>query len=247
MTTSLNLITPYEECYRSKNCWLQFFQNRKIITGTLLLSIIIHAAFFIRFSGLQDEHDVTKKISHSIEIILTKTSPEQPPIEKAITPPEPPVKKIKAEPELVKKVNKPAENFFAEQPIEELEKKQPEKLIEEPTNLASSQPLNTQADPALISSEKAQYLKHIAAHLDKHKFYPRSAKRRHIEGDVKVSFDLLLDGYILNLHTLSGHITLQEATSRSIHEALPLPKRPDSLLSLNTMKIEYTMQFALKN
>ncbi|MCW8855496.1 MAG: TonB family protein [Gammaproteobacteria bacterium] len=247
MTSRLNLITPHEEWCHSKNCWLQIFQSKKIIISTLVLSIIIHAAFFIHFSGLQNKHDVNKKISHSIEIILTKITPEQSQIEKIITPTEPPVKKIITESELVKETNKPAKKILEEQPIEELEKKQPDMPIEEPANLVSSQPLNTPTDPALINSEKEKYLKHIAAHLDKHKFYPRSAKRRHIEGDVKVSFDLLLDGYILNLHTLSGHIMLQEATSRSVHDALPLPKRPDSLLSLNTMKIEYTMLFSLKD
>ena len=243
MTTHVNLITPYDELCHSKACWLQILNTRKIIISTLLVSTIIHAAFFIRFNGLQNEHDANKEISHSLEIVLTKIKPQQAMLEKIISPVEPPVKESQQEPELVKKVETLAEKTFQEQPIEELVKEQPQKTRD---IIPQQQPLNSPTDPALINAEKEQYLKRIAAHLDKHKFYPRSAHRRHIEGTVKVSFDLLLNGNILNLYTYSGHTILQKATSDSIHNALPLPKRPESLASLNTMKIEYAMQFALK-
>lgn len=135
-----------------------------------------------------------------------------------------------------------ASKIVEEKPIEEPAKQQPE---EQPAEQTASQPLNTPTDPALLETEKAAYLKRIAAHIDKHKFYPRAARRRHIEGKVNVSFDLLIDGRISNLHTYSGPQILQQATADSIHGALPFPERPESLHALNSITIEYAMQFAL--
>jgi protein TonB len=87
----------------------------------------------------------------------------------------------------------------------------------------------------------------VAAHLEQHKFYPRAARRRHIEGAVQVSFELLEDGNISNLQILSGHSSLQKATEESIYQALPLPARPQTLLALQSIKIEYAMRFSLRD
>lgn len=248
MTTATGLINPY--AVEGRRTFIQLMQDKKVITTTLIVSILIHVAMFVRFSGLQTSFDMTKDISHSVEIVLTKYVPEKPPeIEKKQTPPKPPVKKIEPKPEPVKTLATPVkqplvEKTVLEDPIEEeiLE----EEPVEDSEPMLETQPNNVPVDPAFLISEKERYLKVLAAHLDKHKFYPRAARRRHIEGEVKVSFDLLLDGRVLNLHTFSGHPMLQKATSDSIHKAMPMPPRPESLLALNTMKIEYAMQYALK-
>lgn len=241
-STSLNLLTPYTARNRFV-ALLEIIQNKKVISFCLLFSVFLHVLFFVRFGGLQSNHNVDMPISRSIDIVLNKYIPEKPPeVKKKIKPVK---KKIVEKPKPIeKKVVKPIE------PIPVVEEEIVEEVVEEPIEeqkVAQAQPLNTPPDPSILNRKKRLYLDSVAAHLDKHKFYPRSARRRHIEGSVQVSFDLLEDGNILNLKIFSGHSALQKATSESITSALPMPPRPESLLALNTMKIEYSMQFSLKD
>jgi len=252
MTTgsSIDLLIPHTEPKLYARL-LEIIQNKKIIFLCLAFSIVIHILFLIRFSGLESKHNTNTPVSRSIDIELNRYMPEKAPeIQKKVKPikrkiiknpkpaPKPVEKKIVA-PE--KKQAVVEESITQEEPVEELVKE----IIEEKQTL-QSQVSNAPEDPALMVSEKKQYLETIAAHLSKHKFYPRSARRRHIEGEVKVSFDLLPDGNILNLKIFSGHTILQKAASESISSSLPMPQRPDSLLALNIMNIEYTMKYALK-
>jgi len=245
MTTSssIDLLFPHEEPKLYVRL-LEIIQNRKIIFLCLMFSVCMHIIFFIRFSGLENKHDINKTVSHSVDIILNKYIPNQAPKVKPVERKE--INKPKPKP-IEKKIVTPTETQpvikekIVEEKIEEIQEDEP---IEE--QFVQSIPNNVPTDPALLVDEKKQYLETIAAHLDKHKFYPRSARRRHIEGGVKVSFDLLPNGNILNLKTFSGHSALQKATSESISSSLPMPPRPENLLALNTMKIEYTMQYAFK-
>ena len=250
-SASLDLLIPHTEPTLYARL-LEIFQNRKIIFLCLIFSILMHVVFLIRFSGLENEHNLEKPVSHSVDIILSKYIPDQPPqILQEIIPVKPkPIEKPKPTP-VEKTITKPAESqpVVEEKIIEEIPEEITEEAIEEEQieteQFVQNQPNNAPSDPAFLVNEKKQYLETIAAHLDKHKFYPRSARRRHIEGGVKVSFDLLPDGNILNLKVFSGHSVLQKATSNSISSSLPMPHRPENLLALNTMKIEYTMQYAL--
>ena len=249
MTTgsSIDLLIPHEEPKIYARL-LEIIQNKKIIFLCLAFSVFMHIVFFIRFSGLESEHNINMPVSHSIDIVLSKYIPEQvPQIQDEIKPVKRKIIEKQKPKQVEPKIVAPAETqpVIEEKFVEEkIEEAQEDELIEE--QFVQSIPNNAPADPSLLVNEKKQYLETIAAHLDKHKFYPRSARRRHIEGGVKVSFDLLLDGNILNLKIFSGHSALQKATTESIRSALPIPPRPESLLALNTMKIEYTMQYEIK-
>jgi len=248
MTISTNTYTDQLMPYTVQNRYadlVEIIRHKKIISLCILFSVGLHIAFLIRVDGLENKNLMDMPVSHSVDITLTKYIPEdvpqiqqqtQPVKRKTIEKPKPVEPKIVAPTE--------TQPVVKEQVVEEVIEEEP---LEEPVEetIAQTQANNAPVDPALISSDKALYLESIAAHLDKHKFYPRSARRRHIEGDVKVSFDLLQDGNILNLKIMSGHSALQKATSESINSSLPMPPRPESLLTLNTMTIEYSMQFSL--
>ena len=223
--------------------------HNKIICLTLFLSILLHISFFINFSGLQNISENIVENSHSIELTLSKPIPNQPNKTVKNTAPNKhkPVGKSQSQSQKPVATN-------TQKPIEKPVTITEEKQIEEPVidktdadelaEIEHSTP--TTNDHALLLSEKEEYMRALAEHLNKHKFYPQSARRRNIEGNIRISFDLLQDGNILNLRILSGHKVLQRATSESIKSALPMPPRPESLLALNTMKIEYAMQYAIK-
>ncbi len=237
ITTSTNPPVTHTD-QEQHACLITIIQDKNIIFLSFVISLLIHIAFFIQFSGVKHEHDKEMPVSHSINIILNKEVPDQAPQDQEEIKP---VKRETTAPAKTKPVINDKEKLIEEK-IEEVAKEKP---IER-KQFIPSQPNNLPSDQALLDNEKKQYLELIAAHLDKHKFYPRSARRRHIGGDVKVSFDLMKDGNILNLKVFSGHSVLQEATLESVNSALPMPQRPESLMTLNTIKIEYTMQYAIK-
>jgi protein TonB len=135
------------------------------------------------------------------------------------------------------------------QPKRTLPAPAPETAVSLPTEpVTGSRPENTQAlqPAAAVATASAQetYLARLLAHIDSHKFYPRSARRRGQEGDVHVMFYLLQDGGIRALEISGGNRQLREATERAVQAALPLPQPP---ASINLQEqISFSMQFRLK-
>ncbi len=82
------------------------------------------------------------------------------------------------------------------------------------------------------------------AHIEKYKHYPRAARRRRIEGDVRVTFKLQQNGRVGNLIVDGTQEVLNSATQRAVEEALPLPEPPPSL-SL-PWPVAFTMRFRLE-
>jgi protein TonB len=97
---------------------------------------------------------------------------------------------------------------------------------------------------AATSAAAESYLARLLAHIDSHKFYPRSARRRGQEGDVHVTFYLLQDGGIRTLDISGGSRQLREAAERAVQDSLPLPLPPASI-KLHE-QVSFSMQFRLK-
>ena len=97
---------------------------------------------------------------------------------------------------------------------------------------------------AATSAAAESYLARLLAHIDSHKFYPRSARRRGQEGDVHVTFYLLQDGGIRALDISGGSRQLREAAERAVQDSLPLPLPPASI-KLHE-QVSFSMQFRLK-
>lgn len=244
--TAINLLAQ-QTCHKPPCDVLVFLHENTLISLMLVISVLLHSLLFLHF-GDTNHQPSEKATSHSLSISLSRMTPERPPetetqkpqIKRRVQPA--PSKAV-----LVKQTEHPTETAISQKqdtPVEPVAKQ--EQLEQTLRQTAQHQPKRIALDPAPLSRARDEYMRALAAHIDKHKFYPRSARRRHIEGQVRVSFDLLSNGQILNLHTFSGQPILQKATLDSIRSALPMPARPESLLALNTMKIEYSMQFALK-
>jgi len=88
---------------------------------------------------------------------------------------------------------------------------------------------------------RQQYLSHIMASIKAHKSYPYSARRRHIEGDIHVSFVLDTLGQMHKLHITGGSSVLRLATQQAIDDALPFPLPPQE-----NIHSQFVMQYRLK-
>ena len=83
--------------------------------------------------------------------------------------------------------------------------------------------------PVVVINERENYLARLLSHIDSHKFYPRSARRRGVIGEVQVSFYLLSDGGIRDLQVTGGSKVLRQAARQAIQNALSMPRPPETL------------------
>lgn len=243
--TSINLLS--QQCYdKSQDNAVSWLRENKLISLMLVISVVLHSLLFLHL-GDSSQQPAEKATSHSLSISLSRITPERPP-ELEQQKPQQKTRAKSAQSRLVpvKQTARPTETQISEKTQQFIEQAQQTQQAQNLRQTAQNSQKSVALDAAMLSRARDEYMRVLAAHIDKHKFYPRSARRRYIEGQVRVSFDLLNNGQILNLHTFSGQPILQKATLDSIRSALPMPPIPESLLALNTMKIEYSMQFALK-
>ena len=79
------------------------------------------------------------------------------------------------------------------------------------------------------SSIKENYTTKIHNKINENKKYPLNARRRNIEGRVRVSFDVIKNGDITNLRLSEAQALLKKASLKAIKKSLPLPEIPDKL------------------
>jgi protein TonB len=91
-------------------------------------------------------------------------------------------------------------------------------------------PINNPAlSEAVLQNERESYLLQLLTHIDSHKFYPRSARRRGMEGEIRVTFYLLRDGSITGLQIKGGSKVLRKAAKQAVQQSLALPPPPESM------------------
>ena len=84
-------------------------------------------------------------------------------------------------------------------------------------------------DQIALENERESYLLRMLAHIDGHKFYPRKARRRGTEGEIKIAFYLHRDGSISDLQVSGGSRVLRKAAKQAVQKALSLPRPPESI------------------
>jgi protein TonB len=164
---------------------------------------------------------------------LAAAEPEPEPPPKPETKPEPkpppPPKEPAPKPE-VKREPLP-EPFIEPLPVSN-EVPEDAEHIEEQT-VASAYPKAPVDKPALarvaLEDERESYLLRLLTHIDSHKFYPRSARHRGVEGEIQISFYLFKDGSISDLQVTGGSKLLRKAALQAIQRALSLPPPPGSM------------------
>jgi periplasmic protein TonB len=148
--------------------------------------------------------------------------PEPPP---PPPPPEPPPPPPKPEP-------KPAPKPAPKPPP----KPAPKPVVEPPPAVASPSPApvqepaptETRPPPAPVPPPDlaALYRKQLIERIQANKFYPPLARRRNIEGEVKLRLRLDCQGAILDLQGEGGHLLLKNAALEAVEKSLPLAPPP---------------------
>ncbi|MFA7096579.1 MAG: TonB family protein [Gammaproteobacteria bacterium] len=167
--------------------------------------------------------------------------PEPPPP----PPPKPEPPKPKPKPKVERKPDPPP-------PVKQTAPSRPTVTQPEQPAPAAAAPLAAvQAPPAPVAqapvatpAERERYLAQLLSHIERSKFYPTSARRRGLEGVVKVSFVLLADGRIRDLAVSGAHSILEKAAAEAMRQALPLPRPPAGIACPH--HVQFGMEFRLR-
>jgi len=128
-------------------------------------------------------------------------------------------KKIKRE--VVKRVEPIVEEIYYERvpkPKRVLPVVQPPVHIKTPVVTPKVQP-QIKVDK---SAKKREFLSQVRGKIIANKRYPKMALRRHIQGAVKVKFDITSNGSVSNIQFINGKTILQKSVRKAIEKSFPI-------------------------
>jgi len=212
-------------------------------TTAIIVSIFLHALLFANFpsESFQGEKKVAKReiVTRIGFVNLGEGNEEKPVPEEIIVekepPPKPPKEKLVEKKIIPKKTKKAVKKVKVEQEKPVIEEKR------EVSVASASQAV--EVGTVDFEEEEERYLRELVAMIEKEKFYPKTARRRGVEGSVKVSFLIHHNGEMEELK-VSGKKVLCKAAKEAIQRALPLPPPID--IKNCPIKVEYEMVYALK-
>ena len=184
------------------------------------------------------ETKVTPEVTPDVE---PEVKPE--PVVKEITVPEPQPKAV--EPKIVKQTVKPKPVIEEQKPAKKVTppKPRPAQVENKPTKTLAAKPVIVVEDTPSVLEIEEQYITRLLSQIEKNKFYPRKARRRNIEGTVKVTLSINADGRIAKLSLTEGHKILRIAAEKAIKKSQPFPEPPLSLTSSKTFSFGISYRF----
>ncbi|MFT7824557.1 MAG: TonB family protein [Sulfurimonas sp.] len=159
------------------------------------------------------------------EIQETEPEPEPEPVEEKIPEPEPepeppkpeplPIEPVVPKPEPKKPVVKKEE---VKKKVKKKVKKPKKKKVKKAYTPSARQSTRKQHHSA---KERDIFLAKIRSRINKHKRYPRIAKRRGMQGSVKVRFTIMPNGKVSNI-SLSGSRVFYKSAKKAVEKAFPV-------------------------
>jgi len=224
--------------------------------GALLASLLLHGLLFWdtgSTAGNNAQQQAKRTVTHvSFRSAAAPQTAPQPQKEVAAKPPEaevteaPEPSPVPQPPKREQRAKKARQLKPTTEPTpqQEISPSVPTTEEAEKSPVAAETVAGTVQDPALIEQAKQEYLRRLMAHIEAHKEYPRAARRRRIEGDVRVVFTLHRGGAVSGVNTEGGHHLLAEAARIAVERATPMPAPPETL-SL-PWEVAFTMRFTIQ-
>ncbi|NNJ92098.1 MAG: TonB family protein [Gammaproteobacteria bacterium] len=106
-----------------------------------------------------------------------------------------------------------------------------------------SQPVIVVEDVLAVQKQQDLFINELLDQIENNKFYPKKAKRRNIQGTVRVELSLDDTGKLVSLQLFEGHKILRKATATAIQATAPFSAPPSSLTVPQTIKFGVHYQF----
>ncbi len=205
--------------------------------GAFLISISLHGLLFYRAEnivGVDEREQAARSQSTRVSFRAQSAPPAaKPPAPVPEPEPAPQPEPLEKSPPVAQAEPEPPSAEPREAAVEPMP--EPESESAEVVNEAEAEALRAQA--------RRHYLAVLMAHIEAHKHYPRSARRRAIEGKVTVRFQLLDGGQVGGLVVEGGHRLLRGAARDAVEAARPLPAPPEDVAL--PLPVEFAIRFQL--
>lgn len=224
--------------------------NSPVGYGAFAVSLLLHGLIFADYGG-QPSAISAQPIQSVTRLSFLAPPPEPvvvPEVIKQVVPePKPEMQEIKPVRKEEHKVVKNKAKEMVVEPVQEVVQEQiiqPEPVAVVAQAVAVAAAVQPQVDEGLIKRETERYLTEVMAHIEKHKWYPKAARRRGVEGEVHVRFVLHHDGSTEGLTVESGPSMLVAAARKAVEKAMPMPSPPAGVHC--PLECEFRMRFNLK-
>lgn len=209
--------------------------ERSSFVAAAVISVVVHATAAIYLG-----HDTAATVNRpqsADSVMRVSLAPARPAVpqpepepETEPIPPPLPVKKPLPEPKPVREPLPKSEPVVEPLPTRSVEVETTEPAEEQAAAASYVEaPMDQPAlDQAAMENERESYLLRMLAHIDSHKFYPRKARQRGMEGKINIVFYLHADGSISDLQVSGGSRLLRRAARQAVQQALSLPRPPES-------------------
>ena len=180
----------------------------------------------------EEEPEVEEKPTVEPEVIEEPIEEKKPEVKEEVIPepvvPKPVVKKVEKKPEVKKKPEK--------KPKKKVVKKKKAKKKQVRQKASSRKVKVSQA-------QKNQFLANIRTKINKHKSYPRIARKRGMQGTVNVKFTILKNGNVGNI-SVSGPKVFHKSARKAVKSAFPISVKnaPISLPKSINIKLRYQIR-----
>ncbi len=178
------------------------------------------------------------------EQIVEPEVKEEPKVEEVI--PEPVVEKViekVTEKPIVKKKPKPIKKRVIKKPKKIVKKKTVKKKTKKQIKKRASKQQLSSKQSKSTPAQRNQFWSALRSKIDRAKFYPRIAKKRRMEGAVKVRFTILANGNVGNI-SLSGPKIFYSSARNAVKKAFPInaKKSPISLPTTINLTLHYQIR-----
>ena len=213
---------------------------------TILYLLVVTAIYYSQTHYFVSSKESKEKV---IQMSLSTFVPEaievskeviEEPVEEPVVEPEvkeePKIEEVIPEPIVEKVIEKPKKKKPVKKPKKQTVKKKQVKKKASKKQASSKQSKSTPA-------QRNKFWSALRTKIDKHKFYPSVAKKRRMEGAVKVRFTILANGKVGNI-SLKGPKIFYNSARNAVKSAFPInaKKSPISLPITINLTLRYQIR-----
>ncbi|MBN2249387.1 MAG: energy transducer TonB [Campylobacterales bacterium] len=238
----------------SKNRYLLSF----LVTSFLYATMGYLLFYLSETTSISEQKSPVKTIAMSVYAFQPEVVEEkpEPPKEEPTPEPEPePTPEPEPEPELLPVESPKPAPLVKKEEIKkpEVKKVKEEKPKEKPKKAAKKHPVKLQPTEKIsarkstqkqqsTAAEKNLFLAKVRDRINQHKSYPRMAKRRGMEGSVKVDFTILANGNVSGI-MVSGPKAFHASAKEAVEKAFPVSVKniPITLPQKVSITLHYTL------
>lgn len=96
----------------------------------------------------------------------------------------------------------------------------------------------------ILEKLRVDYLNLVKRTINSNKSFPKSAKRRGLQGEVKIKFDVSKKGKLLSFHILNGNSSFFKASSKALKKSFPIlrPKEIQKKILHLSINLKYILK-----